>query len=248
MSDGSATTPLVLSDSYGSAFVGMLETVGATPGVGPDELAVFWPMVGHAYRGELLVVGKAVNGWIDQVTLDQLHSPALCTELAGVARRTSEGDGSCPMRWVTDRWRPGDGDYSTARSAFWRHIRRVLAAVDPESADDPLWSGRLAWSNLAKLAPWKGGNPGGPLLDVQRRLGPDLLRREVAELAPRRVLVLTGRSWFEPFADGLGLDVQWRDGLVHGVADEPGRRWVIAGHPQGKPRTIIDEVIAALRG
>jgi hypothetical protein len=121
----------------------------------------------------------------------------------------------------------------------------VLAAVDPASRDDPLWSSRLAWSNLAKLAPAEGGNPGGPLLEVQRELGPGLIDREVHELRPRRVLVLTGRSWFEPFARGTGLEVEWRDGLVQGVVRERARTWVIAGHPQGKPRPILDEVIAA---
>jgi len=43
-----------------------------------------------------------------------------------------------------------------------------------------------------------------------------LLEREVAELAPRRVLALTNRWWFEPFAEALGVDVQQREGLVEG--------------------------------
>lgn len=103
-----------------------------------------------------------------------------------------------------------------------------------------------AWSNLAKLAPWGGGNPGGALLDVQRRLGPELLGIEVAELRPDYVLVLTGRWWSQPFVDGLGLDVDWRSGLLEGVAEDGARRWVIAPHPQGKPRALWDEVAAAL--
>jgi hypothetical protein len=59
------------------------------------------------------------------------------------------------------------------------------------------------------------------------------------------VLVLTGRWWFEPFADYLGLAVDWQAGLVEGVADDGSRRWVIAPHPQGKPRRIHATVIAA---
>src|SRR5437667_6341428 len=102
-------------------------------------------MVGHSYSGALMVVGRAVNGWIDHITTDELADPIARKRLIAAARRTSEGSGTCPMRWVTDRWSPGDGDYSTARSAFWRHIRSVLAAVDPPSRDDPQWSSRLAW-------------------------------------------------------------------------------------------------------
>jgi hypothetical protein len=224
----------------------MLATIGDTPGIEPDRLTAFWPMVGHAYNGSLMVVGRAVNGWVDHITVEGLQSDSERRTLLAAARASSEGDGSCPMGWVTYLWGKRDDErYSTARSAFWRHIRAVLAAVDPSSRDDPNWSSRLAWSNLTKVAPAQGGNPGGALLDVQRQLGPALLLREVLELAPRRVLVLTGRWWFEPFVERLNLDVEWRPGLVEGIARQPARTWVIAGHPQGKPRSMLDEVIEA---
>jgi hypothetical protein len=223
----------------------MLAALAVAPGVEPPELTAFWPIVGHAYAGALLVVGRAVNGWIDEITVGALSDPIARDALIAAARRTAEGEGDCPMGWVTARWSPGDGGYSTARSAFWRHIRAVLAAVDPDSRDDPRWSSRIAWSNLAKLAPVGGGNPGRVLLETQRRTAPTLLLREVLDLAPRRVLVLTGRWWFEPFAERLGFHVDWRDGLVEGVVRQPARTWVIAGHPQGKPRAILDEVIEA---
>jgi hypothetical protein len=35
---------------------------------------------------------------------------------------------------------------------------------------------------------------------------------------------------------------------VQGVANDGSRRWVIAPHPQGKPRAITAEVIAAFTG
>jgi hypothetical protein len=236
-----------LSPGYHAAYEAFLGAVGAAPGLEPAELAAFYPMVGHAYAGDLLVVGRAVNGWVDRVTVDELRDPGARHRLAEAARRTSLGQDGCPMGWVTWRWSRPAGEYSTGRSAFWRHVRAVLAAVDPASADDPAWSSRLAWTNLVKLAPWSGGNPGGALLDRQREAGPALLAHEVADLAPARVLVLTGRWWFEPFAERLGLDVRWRDGLVEGVAHDAGRRWVVAGHPQGKPRAMLDEVFAAFR-
>jgi hypothetical protein len=31
--------------------------------LGDTDLTSFWPMIGAAYDGELLVVGRAVNGW-----------------------------------------------------------------------------------------------------------------------------------------------------------------------------------------
>ncbi len=149
------------------------------------------------------------------------------------------------MAWVTEAWaRPGG--YSTARSAFWRFTRRVLAQLDGPSALDARWSSRLAWTNLAKLAPWSGGIPGGSLLDIQRRIGPELLAEELDSFRPDVVLVLTGSWWFEPFAEHLGLRVNWRDGLLEGVADDGKARWLIAPHPQGKPLALFGEVASAL--
>ena len=235
-----------LSSRYEHLYDRLLAAAGATPGVQPQELAAFWPMVGRAYDGRLLVVGRAVNGWIDQVRVPELADADYRASTLATLRRTSEGDGTtCPMSWVTWRWGRGGGEYSTARSAFWRLTRGVLRAVDPASLDDPAWSSRLAWSNLAKLAPWGGGNPGGALLDVERQVGPELLMAEVNELKPDRVLVLTGRWWFEPFARHLTLTVDWRVGLVEGVAEDASRRWVIAPHPQGKRRALLGEVIGA---
>ena len=234
-----------LSAEYESAYGRLLAALAVAPGIEPSALTAFWPMVGHSFDRGLLVVGRAVNGWMDHISVEALPDRAARAALLTAVRRTAEGSGACPLRWVTERWSPGDGEYSTARSAFWRHIRGVLVAVDPASREDPLWSSRISWSNLAKLAPASGGNPGGTLLDVQRREGPRLLSQEVHELAPRRVLVLTGRWWFEPFAERMGLNVEWQTGLVEGIAREPARTWVIAGHPQGKPRAILDEVVAA---
>jgi hypothetical protein len=242
-----AATPsptTALSSEYEASYDWMLSAIAAAPGVPEDPLAVFWPMIGHAYQRQLMVIGKAVNGWIDDVQAVELTDPVARENILRAARRTSEGEESSRMRWVTASW-GNPGGYSTARSAFWRHIRAVLAAVDAGSSHDPEWSSRLVWSNLAKLAPAGGGNPGGPLLEVQRRFGPELLKREIEELQPLRVLVLTGRWWFDPFVEALGLPVEWRTGFVQGVASDGSRRWVIASHPQGKPRAMTAEIIAA---
>ena len=233
-----------LSPEYDAELEAMLARLGATPGVGPSLLTGFWPMTGLAYSNGLMVVGRAVNGWIDHISAPELANATARAQLRASMRRTAEGDGQCPMRWVTDAW-GRRGGYSTAKSAFWRHIRTVLAAMEPASVGDPKWSSRLTWTNLAKIAPAGGGNPGGSLLQVQLEMGPALLARELDECNPSRVLVLTGRWWFEPFADYLGLAADWQAGLVEGVADDGSRRWVIAPHPQGKPRRIHADVIAA---
>jgi len=235
-----------LPPDYEAEMARMLATISTTDGVEPAELTGFWPLVGNAYERRLLVMGRAVNQWLERVTVDELRRPGGPEHFAAVMRQTTRWRDGDPMGWVTEAWGRGGGGYSTARSAFWRMTRRILERVDPESADDPLWSGRLAWSNAVKIAPWAGGNPKGPLLDIQREHGPELVAREVATLRPELVLVLTGRWWFEPIAAGLGLEVEWRTGLLEGVADDGERRWLIAPHPQGKPRALFDEVAAAI--
>lgn len=65
-------------------------------------------------------------------------------------------------------------------------------------------------------------------------------------LRPTVVLVLASWWWSEPFVERLGLDVDWRSGLLEGVGDDGTRRWIIAPHPQGKPRMLWDEVAATL--
>lgn len=143
--DGSGMdTTYDLSSGYETEMVRILATIGATDGAEPSELTGFWPRVGNAYARRLFVVGRAVNQWIDQVTIDELGQAGGPERFAAVMRQTAQWREGCPMAWVTDAWGRGGGGYSTARPAFWRMTRRVLERVDRASADDPLWSSRLA--------------------------------------------------------------------------------------------------------
>ena len=202
---------------------------------------IFWPMIGHRYGGDLLVVGRAPNGWTVRWDATQERSVEAIAAVTTETRHTSEGDGEDPMDWIT--WSDGVRNrYNTNTSAFWRVARRIRAGLMGE-ADD--WPRDLAWSDLAKIAPWGGGNPSGRALRVQRDLCPALFVREIDEIAPTRVLVMTGRGWFEPFAAALGLAVNWSDGPVEGVADEPGRRWVVLPHPMTRPEgPLVDAALS----
>ncbi|MFN8127128.1 MAG: hypothetical protein U0R64_11550 [Candidatus Nanopelagicales bacterium] len=232
-----------LSGEYEETYAELLAIVGTAARITPRELSLFWPKVGRRFDGGTLLIGRAVNGWIDRWDLDTAEDPEV---LARVARQTAEGGvNGCPMGWVLDRWKPGDGEYDTSRSQFWVTARAVAVAVDPGS--DPDWPSHLAWSNLAKISKWASGNPPWRLRQSQLALAIRLLGLEVKELAPQRVLVLAGRDWFEPYARALGLEVSWREGLVEGVADDgQGRRWVVAVHPMTRsPAAVAGAVVAA---
>lgn len=223
-----------LSPDYGVRYRAFL--AGAAEASRPGRpWTIFWPMIGHRYARDLLVVGRAPNGWTVRWDGAVERSDAAIAIAVEAVRRASEGDGADPMDWIT--WSDGiRNPYNTNTSAFWRVARGVRAGL-LGAADD--WPRDLAWTNLAKIAPWGGGNPAGRALRVQRDLGPALFAREIEELGPLRVLVMSGRDWFEPFASALGLAVAWSDGAVEGVADQAGRRWVVTPHPMTRPEHPI---------
>jgi hypothetical protein len=76
----------VLSAGYGIAFERLLADVAwATPGDVP--LVAFWALRGATYDGELLVIGRSVNGWVDDWTAAQLRDPAQRTAAVAWLRR-----------------------------------------------------------------------------------------------------------------------------------------------------------------
>jgi hypothetical protein len=238
-----AVTPHRLSDAYQQHYAGLIAEVAQVRARRPAAQALFWPKVGRRYDGGLMLVGRAVNGWIDRWEPGDGRDPG---ELAAIARRTAEGRvNGCPMGWVLDRWGKHDDGYNTARSQFWDTVRRVAVGLHPEWSAD--WPSHLVWSNLAKVAPYDGGNPGSASLRVQRGLaGAALLAREVDELAPRRILAFTDRWWFAPFAEALGADLEQREGLVEAAGRRGEQHIVVAVHPMTRsPEAVADAIVAA---
>src|SRR5438876_1409126 len=80
-----------LSDAYQREYTALLAAIAKAQDIGPLELTMFWPKVGSLYDGDLLVIGRAVNGWMDRWSPAQASD---ATALAATARATAEGDGS----------------------------------------------------------------------------------------------------------------------------------------------------------
>ena len=94
--------------------------------------------------------------------------------------------------------------YNPKLSAFWRVIRKILIRLAPNIRQDS-WSSYLAWGNLYRIAPGKGGNPGSRLCRLQESLCKRQLLLEPERLRPRRFLILAGRSWAGPFLDSTRI-------------------------------------------
>lgn len=204
-------------------------------------LVPFWPIRGAAYDGRLLVIGRSVNGWVEDWTARQLRDGDVLSAAVAWVRADAEPADGCRMRWVTDLWDARTG-YNTHRSALWRVLRRIILA-DPTGVDADHWSSHLAWTNLYKVSPGAGWNPGADLQRAQRQSAMELLALEIESFAPQRILALTG-TWIAPFAAGLGLEVELRTGLVEGVGKLLGRPCVVTKHPMAKPEDpFVAEVL-----
>ncbi|MEI2734896.1 MAG: hypothetical protein V9G24_08850 [Rhodoblastus sp.] len=222
------------------------------------------PMIGRKYSRQLMVIGRAPNGWNRIGGWENGIEPS---DLGDEERRWSfaqaiyrsvsetKSPAECPMSWVTNQW-SSKACYNSARSAFWRVIRSVVARLNIADVDGPEWPSHLVWSNLYKIAPAQGGNPHGELRRSQLAGCRTLLQWELETFRPERILILSGWChWAEPF-----LQMNLRD-----QAEPSGGRYVertgrlnfcsemadcvVACHPQGKREADwLAEVIAAFSG
>ena len=227
---GAEHSPIVLSQFYEKIYDRLLSSLA-------DEVernrtvAVFWPMCGERYDGDLMIIGRATRTWYRCVRPAEMTSPDGRRNLLREKRAHSESHSkTCHQRWVVGNW-GHRGEFDLKRSQFWRVSRQVTLAADPGRGD--AWPLYICYTNLFKVAAAEG-NPSGPLKAAQTPIAVELLHQELSEYAPKRILVLTGRrDWFQPFAEslGIGLRENKKYQYVEGVAAENGRRWVIAPHP-----------------
>ena len=229
--------------AYDDIYERLVGNVAAARIQSTAEVTPFWPIAGWKYDGSLMVIGRSVNGWIENWAIDQLQDPGERRRLIDQTRDDAEPTDRCRMLWVTDLGGRTGHRYNTNRSAFWRVLRSL--STDVLGADAADWPSSLAWTNLYKLAPAGGWNPAADLQVAQREAAIALLRMEIETLRPRRILALTGGNWFWPFREAVADELQWREGLVVGVAGRGSSAVVVARHPMKKPH---DAFVREVRG
>ena len=228
----------------------ILRPVGEAADELPEEKIVgFMSVKGNLYNRELMVVGRAVNGWTDDTILpSQLAEPNECRRYSEVVKRNSSGDArDCPMQWVQDYWQNPEG-YRTIDSAFWRVIRQVMEGLNIAFENDP-WPSHLVWSNLYKVAPAEGGNPGNGLCHVQLKGCKSLFDTELNIYRPSRVLLLTGWDWAGDFVKS-DCRTHSNTGFVEATGRRKETSIVVAKHPQRLPKgkteaEWVENVLAA---
>ena len=150
---------------------------------------------GNAYNGELMIVGRAVNGW----TLDgEFENGIMPAELkdAGIRDRFASAvcqksvvndSGECPLSWVENR----------GNSPFWQVTRRVCEQLNIRDTNN--WFSYLVWSNLYKIAPAAGGRLNERLCNTQYSGCVELFSYEIEHFRPICLLMVTDKFWANDF-------------------------------------------------
>ncbi|MDD4347120.1 MAG: hypothetical protein PHZ11_09625 [Desulfitobacteriaceae bacterium] len=213
-----------------------------------DELTAFAGSQGIKYNGNLMIVGRAVNGWTNKWMPSQADNPLKRQSIVQDVFKLNES--KCPMIWVSELWgncNPDIADkYNTKRSSFWRIVRMVTGEFGVADINNADWPSYIAWTNLYKIAPSETGNPSEKLKKIQHDIARQIFIEELCQWKPKRIIFFTGRDWVEPFVKPLvsisevksvGL-AQWV-GKIHIQNDGVHSQFVVLPHPQGKPGQLI---------
>lgn len=202
---------------------------------GGDKITLGSYLAGEQYGAEraprILVVGRALNGWLDTFCdRDAKTTLALweTQEKTGVPMpyRTvwdAAAKAYVPapvsrcrgLGWVDTYLASGNGDRKrkTADTPFWRAARAAaerLLSLSPDEGD--AFYRHIAWTNLFKACPARGGNPQGELWLRQIGVCREILKREAEILMPTHILVIAQANtndttreneWIAPFEPTL---------------------------------------------
>lgn len=186
----------------------------------------------------VLFVGKAVNGWItDDQNVENLFSNE---NRERIFNRKDQ------IEWVNELSGNTKG-YNTKKSAFWRVIRKVSSELYADN-----WHKKIAWSNLYKIAPWNGGNPGLKMRKKQRPYCLEILKTEIKTLKPEYVVMLTsGWEWF--FIQELNKQNELKEvateqwcGYETKMFIKDKIKYITSPHPQGKKEQEHSKAIIKL--
>lgn len=167
---------------------------------------------GNNFDGNLMVVGRAVNGWDEE--FHWIHGNYASSSPLDLVTKAYEKSLSDPLQWVMNFWRlnkevNGKRVYNTAKSSFWQLSRNVLKNITSDEWKEDIWSTKLIWSNLYKIAPAIGGNPNNTLCKYQLEYCKRILEYEIDINRPQYILFVTGYNWYKDFEDCIPISNEY---------------------------------------
>lgn len=146
----------------------------------------------------LMYVGRAVNGWEAKW-------------LEGPINDLVEQVFAYDFKMASIFENPNQNGYNFNISGFWQLCKEIMKLAGEEEN----WSDKVLWSNLYKVAPYNGGNPGNKLIEKTIERCIQILTYEIRLYRPTHVVFITGDWWFDPsntfkasFAKKLGISVE----------------------------------------
>jgi len=220
----------------------------------------FFPQVGAEYfngnHKKIMIVGKACNGWVEAGKSNDIEM--LFKDGSGIVNRQDQ------MDWVKAAWPRNIHDengkklYSTSRSAFWTFSRKfasTLLAHDLKLDNDLDYFDYIAWSNLYKVSPSKGGNPNQKDCNNQAEICTKIFKTELEILKPDFIFFFTSGWEFSPvwkrdvfgcLEDKTLKLTEWKDNKIisykEKIEDNHTAVFIHAQHPQGKPSCYFDAI------
>jgi hypothetical protein len=208
-----------LSNEYDNLFQENIETFNKNCNSKENEYCVFYPSFGIDRDGicEFLIYGQAVNIWEPNFKpIECKDSSELIKHAYKFSNSFYENEKHNPLDWVNVFWSKntyknevGDSkskeafyepmDYQVFRSFFWQVTYKTICEYLKLGYNSNDWTKKMVWSNLYKIAPANGGNPNNNEIEWQKEKSFELVKKEIDELKPKFIIVLTNDSWWEEF-------------------------------------------------
>ena len=230
------------------------------------ELSNFVSMKGTQFDTSdvrLFVVGRAANGWKSlECETEQQFGDEADQEFSKVGFQWIEGIED-NFQSLHNKPKAGEKPYYLSSSPFWRVVSNIWCGLSNSNNRGEFFN-HIAWSNLYKISPEKGGNPTDKMCGWQFKACYKILEAEIKAYRPTHILMITDyKRWFAPQNDysfeglfddpkPLGSNYENKDIFVEGTAKfELGGRMipvVITCRPEGRNEgKFVKEVLDFLR-
>jgi hypothetical protein len=151
--------------------------------------------------GGIAIVGRAPNGWVFPISMDDCSSDDRRAKLASrivsvhvctaPGAQTIDGRPECGrMHWVVHPYRyKGAVRVNSQFGRFWPMVAGVIQAhLGPGNVEN--WEETIAWTNLYPFS-YEFGNPSARLAHAQREASAELLRIALRDWRPRVAIFIT---------------------------------------------------------
>ena len=217
-----------LIQPYRNLMKGLLDKQYPEP---DNDTLIFNALKGRRYEinRELMVIGRATNGW--NVWFNRKKLGAKIEDV--IDKTISELNKRLDLTADIQTWKKkGNKSYPIEGSQFWRVALRVTETVIGTNKDRTDY---IVYSNLYKVAR-DAKNPSPKLIEVSQLDCINILQTEIEIFQPKRILILTGYDWAEPFLSKMGAigiaNPSAKEVQFIGKLDKS--EVVVAVHPQGK--------------